>query len=153
MSDVPGCHTEQAQDSESRGQPGMPGPQQHRSSRDPLGSQAWQSWSFLPIDTHESPQAAWYALPGTCRSSGTTVHSPIMTCGHPDPVSGKMQRAEGGPFWHNGMLPTFTLGLLPTSWDPEWWVFKSQQSILEQPKALAGEFYCLSSGYKNRGIG
>lgn len=75
----------------------MPGPQQHRSSRDPLGSQAWQSWSFLPIDTHESPQAAWYALPGTCRSSGTTVHSPIMTCGHPDPASGKMQRAEGGP--------------------------------------------------------
>lgn len=83
--------------SESRGQPGMPGPQQHRSSQDPLGSQAWQSWSLLPIDTHESPQAAWYALPGTCRSSGTTVHSPIMTCGHPDPASGKMQRAEGGP--------------------------------------------------------
>lgn len=39
------------------------------------------------------------------------------------------------------MLPTITPSLLPTSWDLRWWVFKSQQSILGQPEALAGEFY------------
>lgn len=51
------------------------------------------------------------------------------------------------------MLPAFTPSLQPTSWDLRRWVFKSQQSMLGQPKALAGEFYSLSSGYKNRVLG